>query len=76
MGKAENFDPPPPYTANDFDRVDPPPTAPQYGFVPGVAPQPGPSQMGVPPPQGNRHLFYRIRIQSKIWNYQKYFCIC
>lgn len=59
MGKAEHFDPPPPYTATEFDQVNPPPSnAPQYGFVlpnaaPGVAPQPGPSQMGVPPPQGN-----------------------
>lgn len=40
MGKPEHFDPPPPYTATDFDRVNHAPSAPQY--VPGVVQQQGP----------------------------------
>lgn len=42
MGKPDNFDPPPPYSATDFDRINQAPTAPQY--MPGAVPPPGHQQ--------------------------------
>lgn len=61
-GKPTNMDPPPPYTANDFDRVPSASSAPQYaagpqpppmGFVaPGIIPIHGPNPQTGPVPTG------------------------